>query len=153
MVGHEVWVPGSGGASGPTQHMMSWAYAGGSSRLGHLTTEIFAGGGNELFEFDVPDDFGSVDSLVVNIIPTATDAAHDIDLASSYGATGEACNTHTETNNVLTYALTLNQFFALNLLTVFANLAAGDHCGIDITNNDVADNIHVTTIELVYTYA
>lgn len=147
------WAKVVPGAAGPTTHEMFFMGNGGGTPYGdYNTTQLWAGGGDEQFTFSIPSDFSSLVSLHAILIPGATDGTWDIDLDSDYGAIGEQYDNHSQADNATTYALTLGQLYALDLSPVFTNIAAGDFCGVTITNNDGSDDLYVIGIRLIYNY-
>ena len=132
---------------------MFFPAANGFTALGDfITMQIASGGNSDNITFSAPADFSSLVSLGAILIPGGNDAAWDIDIASDYGAVGQAYNTHSQADAATTYNLTLNQLYELDLSGIYTNLAAGDYCGLTITNNDGTDDIYVIGVRLVYNY-
>jgi len=101
--------------------------------------------------FYVPAEASSLDKVYVVLIPGDTNGAWPIDLDSDYAADGEAYNTHSETDNASTYALTNNEMTFLDVTAkVFNALAPGDMGGLTFDNDDGAD-IDVLGILVKYT--
>jgi hypothetical protein len=101
-------------------------------------------------EFSVPDDFVSLVSVYAVMIPGATNAAANIDLASDYAGIGEVYNFHSESNIASTYPLTINVMTALDLSSVFSTLSAGDLCGVHITHNTIGATAYYLGVKLSY---
>ena len=100
--------------------------------------------------FKCPHDFTSITSAEIIIIPEDTNANADIDIASDYGAAGEAYNTHSGSDAATTYNLTQNQIYALDVSGILGSLAANDHVGITLDEKDT-NTIHVIGFRLRYT--
>lgn len=74
--------------------------------------------------FHCPQDLGSLTSVKALIIPSGTGNVYS-EHTANYAAVGEVYNTHTETVAFATSAVTLNEFEAIQALSL-ASLAAGD---------------------------
>lgn len=147
---------------------MTWATAGGLDLLcGSRDREIFfntqqngnsgdhavvsaaATGGVGRIEFTAPADLSVVVALELIVIPGNTSAAANFDLDSDYAAVGQAKTTHSESDTTTTYDITTDELFAIDLTGVFALLAAGDACGVKLTNNE-ASAVQVLGVRLRY---
>ena len=82
--------------------------------------------------FHIPADFSSIISAVVVIISSTTGSETDWDTFSDYAATGQAYNTHSESNTATVYDTTTNQWFEIDVSGILSSLAAGDHGGIQV---------------------
>ena len=98
------------------------------------------------FSFAVPDDFGSLVELVAVMSPGSTNAAAAINLASEYGAEGESVVQHAEVDTTQTYNVTIGQWEALDISSVFSQLAAGDRCAVEMDHQatgGVSDYLYI----------
>lgn len=118
---------------------------------GHSASLAATGGGKAYVEFDIPDDFSSLTSLEVVFFADATDASVDIDLVTTYGAGGEARNTHTGSSTATTYNLTKDRITEVSITSLVASAAAQDYIGLEFENNDAATNCYVIAVKMVYT--
>jgi len=117
----------------------------------HSVDALTTSGGFGYIEFLCPNDFLSITSLVAVVIAGATDASVDIDLESEYGASTQDHATHTGSSTGTTYSLTEGRLTEISLTGVFASLATGDYCGIEVQNNDNATTVYLVGVRMVYT--
>lgn len=124
------------------------------SNLGTHRVQNIGTAANFNLEFTTPPDFLSLISLDVIGVPNSAGAAgtgKDIDLNSNYGTLGEVYNQHSESDTTSTYDTgTVDQFFALDLSSVFTNLSANDQCGVNINHNIIGGTISYFEIRLHY---
>ncbi len=124
---------------------------------GNRRVRNVGGTGNFNFNFRVPGDFGSLISLkAIGIIRSSVDGSgKQIALSSSYGAIGESAAQHTGSNTP-TYDFTglLNKIAGIDISSVFASLAAGDYCGVNLNHQTIGGGgIDYLGIELIYNRA
>ena len=100
--------------------------------------------------FKVPHDFTTITSAEIILVATTSNATANYDVASDYGAIGEAYNTHSEADAATTYNVTLNQLYALDISGILTAIAADDYVGISLTNNIVAEACYVIGLRLKY---
>jgi hypothetical protein len=94
------------------------------------------------FSFYTPSDFTSLTSIVVTMIPDATETI-TWDAFASFATNGQDAGTHADSDLNRTQAVTANQITECNiaqgnLATLFASLAASDYVGIQF-QSDIAD--------------
>jgi hypothetical protein len=147
------------GVDGNTQHLYDnkadkekwYPVAGGTGSalgLGHL----LAGAGEYAgIICPIPADFNAITSIVVVVLPIATQAAANWDIATNYGAVGQAYNTHTGSDNTTTYNVTDNQWYAVNIASCVASLAAGDVLYVKFTLSNADHDVYVNGVLLKYT--
>jgi hypothetical protein len=99
-----------------------------------------------------PTGLQQVMAFNIYVIPNATQAAADWDLATSYGAVGEANNTHAEAEAAATYNVTNLQWFEINAYAagMFASLEEEDTGGISLTVSTAGHNVTVVMAEMYY---
>ncbi len=147
------------GATGNTQHLYDtkadkekWypveSGSGSDSSMGHL---LGASGEYAGIICPIPADFNSLTSIVVIVLPAATQAAANWDIATSYGAVGQAYNTHTGANAASTYNVTDNQWYAVDIASCVASLAAGDVLYVKFTLSNSDHDVYVSGVLLKYT--
>jgi len=100
--------------------------------------------------FHVPCDTQQIMRATLYVIPDATQANANWDLAADYGAVGEAYNAHNETEAAATYNITLNQTFGIDILAagLLAAAVAHDNGGVSITVGAVGHNVTLVFLEL-----
>jgi hypothetical protein len=125
-----------------------------NANLGNHRVRNIAGTGGHRFEFRIPDDFLSLNSLSLICVPgSGTDGSgKDIDLHSDYFSSNEAYNNHTESDTTSTYDFTgqLNKGTELDVTAVFTNISAGDKCGLFVDHNSIGGTISYIGIEIDY---
>jgi hypothetical protein len=121
-----------------------------SANLNNMRVRNVGTNGTYRFDFSVPMDFGSLVSLELLGVPTASNAAANIDLASNYAAVGQSPTTFTGSNTTATYALVSGILVALNLSPVVASLGAGHQGGVLVTHNSVGGSVDYYGIRLRY---
>lgn len=125
-----------------------------ANNLGDFRTRSVGATGSQRFTFIVPYDFIALTSLVlVGIVSSgAAGSARDIDLTSDYGAIGEAYNNNSESDTTSTYDLTGydNEFYELDISSVFSSIAAGDYCGLFVDHKGIGGAIDYIGIKLKY---
>ena len=89
-----------------------------------------SGGAYGAASFNIPNDFTSIVSAVLLIIPTVSNALGNIDIWSDYAASGENYQTHSESNTGSSYNLTANELYSIDLSGILSSIAAGDNVGI-----------------------
>lgn len=109
-----------------------------------------AGSGSHRFTFYVPDDFESLDTLVLVGIAAATVVDVDIDLHSDYALAGQDSQVNSESDVVSTFSFTVNEITEQDITTVFSNLAAGHYCGIFVDHNAIGTTVTYLGIRLRY---
>lgn len=105
---------------------------------------------SSFFTFQIPLSFSAIVALEVVLFPSATDAAADIDLFSSYGSVGENRTVHQESETTNTYALTTNILAVVDITPVFSSIVAGDICGLEWDQNGLAGATRVLGIRMRY---
>lgn len=128
----------------------SFAHAESNTNFNNYRARSLGGGGNWRFIFSTPVDFSSLVSLELIAIAGGTVASADIDLLSEYGAPGQSFNAHAETNTTITFALTNNQFVAMDISSVFTSLAAGDHAGLFVDHQGIGTTVYYLGTRLRY---
>jgi hypothetical protein len=122
-----------------------------NSQVGyHAGVIATAGGGNAYVEFMAPDDFQTIISADLILLPTGSNSTSDLDIYSQYAAVGQVYNTHAQSDVASTYALVANTIYALSLTNILTSLAAGDFVGIRLLNNTAGTNVLVIGVELNY---
>ena len=147
-------------------------YINGVAQVGAAPTKEFfahAGNGDELYTFHsfpgyridaqdenaeigfyVPQDFTSITEAVVVIYAVAT-ATHRFHFYSSYGAEGEALNTHGAGVDDQDVVMTASFVHEVDISGILADLAAGDYVGIVVWGADVnVPNVMVMGVRLKY---
>ena len=123
---------------------------GGSGGGGTYAAAAPSSGGLTFVTGKLPTDLTSITSLVLACFHAATEAATNIDLDSMYGASTENYNQHTGSDTTSTYSLTQWKITEINVLGVFASLAAGDYFGLQVKNNS-ANILYCFGLKLIYT--
>lgn len=100
--------------------------------------------------FKVPHDFTAIVSAVLVSIAAVTNATPDIKIATDYAAATEAYNTHDETDETQSPAMTINNIFTIDLSGALANLAADDYVGIKIQNADGNSDFNALGVRFRY---
>ncbi len=99
------------------------------------------------FNFQVPEDFETLDAVKVVVIPDATETIQ-WDILVSVAANGEAHDNDDRTALNETQAVTLNILTELSIAGVLTGLTAGDYVAVDF-QSDTA-NIRVVGLEFDY---
>ena len=115
----------------------------------HVGANVVANGDGNI-EFYVPPDFHKIVSAHVLIIASQSHAAADIDLDTDYAFPGEVYNTNSESDNTITYPITLNQITELDVSSVLTGILAGHTVGLLLTNNAVAGGYLILGFHLSY---
>lgn len=108
-------------------------------------------GGNAAFRFNfnVPEDFGSLIDVRIVFYATASIVAQDIDITSEYSGMDEASNINSESDTIQ-LTTTLGQNSSYSLASVFSSLEAGDIAGVLIDHQGIGATIGYYGIRLVY---
>ena len=109
-----------------------------------------SGSGSHRFTFYVPEDFGSLEELVLVGIAAATVAGVDIDLETDYAPAGQDSQVNSESDVTSTYSFTVNEITEVDISAVFSNLAAGHYCGIFVDHNAIGTTVTYLGIRLRY---
>lgn len=125
-----------------------------SSSMGNFRVRSVAAGGAFNFDFAVPDDFSSLESISAVGIIAATGTSgtgKDIDITSSCGQVGELYTADVTSDTSSTYTISaINTIWQLNASNVFGSLSAGDFCGLNIDHNTIGGAIDYLGIKLRY---
>lgn len=100
------------------------------------------------FNFRTPTDFNTIVSAVVVMIPDATETIQ-WDVATDYGASGEAYNTHSGSIADRTASATTSQIIEADVAPALASLSAGDYVGLDFQS----DTSNLRIIGMYFKYA
>lgn len=107
--------------------------------------------GNAAFMyFTVPHDFTSLVSAVIRVIPRATQATANWNIASMYASLGELYNIHSEADAASTYNVVNNTIFDVNIAGILTNIVAGDNVGVSLTLSDATHDVFVLGIRFRY---
>lgn len=110
--------------------------------------------GNQNWNFQVPDDFGSLQDLVLYGDPSAGAAgpARSIDLISNYALPGEAITANSESDIGTLFDLTGldGTWWGLDVSTVFSNLQPLHMCGVEIDHNGIGGGIEYMVLRMRY---
>lgn len=139
-----------------------------SNMLGTRTSELFfpvqtdgntgdyrrnrvGANGSYQFTFAVPDDFDSVQNILLIGIPNGA-VSGTADLSSSYGnrGSGQSATNHQETNLGVSWVGTSGNLTEFSLLSVFSVLDNRDMCGITVDHNSLGAAIDYLGIILRY---
>jgi hypothetical protein len=101
--------------------------------------------GNQVFF--IPNDFASLTSAVILVIPDANETIQ-WDLATRFGAAGEAENAHTDSVANAQLAVTNLQLAELDITDALTGIAANDYCGLQFTSD--TDTIHIIGLRIKY---
>lgn len=151
---HDVRIDNPHGVSEATKEVFFQADYG--SNEGNFRTRAVGSTANFNFNFKVPHDFSSIDSLVICGIIVGAGAigsGRDIDLFSEYGGANEAYNNHAESDTTSLFDFSSNVQFdiiQIDISSVFTNLSAGDYCGINVDHNGIGGTIEYLGICLKY---
>lgn len=118
--------------------------------IGDYRLKFISANGIQNFSFKVPNDFNTLDSIELIILPVNTNASADIDLDSDYALTGELSNTNSESEAANTYSLSANTWTSIDISPVFSSLQANHRCGLKVTLNGVTGGINALGIQLRY---
>jgi hypothetical protein len=105
------------------------------------------------FTFSVPDDFTSLNDLVMVLINSGgVTGVQDIDLESNYAAVGESEAQNNETNLAFTvdFTGTANEIVEYDISSVFTALAAGDRCSINVNHQGIGGSLVYLGVRLRY---
>ena len=136
----EMWVLVAGGDT------VTSAY---DTALGDFVVNSPDAGQNVYFNFKIPDNFTTLTSASVVMIPDATETIQ-YDLTSDYGQVGEAYTTHSESSlNVTDAGATASQLLEADVSAVLTFLTAGDYVGLKL-NSDTTQ-LRIIGLSLIYT--
>ena len=143
------WVWGSGGSGGNKTLFFNCLKGSSYSAVGDFwTTES---GSECYFILLIPDDFSSLVSADVIVLPVASGSL-TFSLESDYATTGEAYNTHSDSDTTGSYALTDEELIGIDVSSVLASISAGDYVGLTI-EKDSAVSLKFIGLKFVYTPA
>lgn len=117
---------------------------------GYPVGTISSGGGAERLQFWFPEDLHTVISIVVRIVSGNADSATDIDFDVAYGGEGEFPLENTDSDTSSTYDVPYNDFYDIDISSLFSNAEAGDSGRITVQNNE-SWNIYLFGLILNYT--
>lgn len=110
-----------------------------------------SGAGEDVwFSFFVPNDFTSITSAVILLIPIDSHASANYDIWSRFAASAEDKDTNSGVDTTTTYNMTLDILFELSISGILTGLAAGDYVGIRIQNQGGTNSAHASGIRFRY---
>ncbi len=109
--------------------------------------------GNARLSFSIPDDYGSLVSLVNIGIPNSDFTSKNINHESENAGIGEDAQTHTDSDVAHVVSGTNNEFLADDISGVFGSLAPADEATVLVTHVALGASILYTRIKMVYTPA
>lgn len=127
--------------------LASGPLAGTPDVVGDFPADRMGGSEETQFVFFIPNDFSSVTSIEVMIIPDTTETI-GYDLTSDYGAVGEVYNFNSESSLTQTLAVTINVITEIDVSGVFSSVAAGDYCGLRLISN--TSDLEVVALRFKY---
>ena len=101
----------------------------------------------------VPDDYGSIDTVHIMVIPKATQAAADWDLHIDQEGEGSTIGTSVKNDTTSTYNVTLNVLFAVSLVALFAAApitGSASYLGVTLIQGTAGHNVDVLGFLLRY---
>jgi len=112
--------------------------------VGNFATNTPDNGENAFFNFRVPNNFSSLVSANVVMIPDTTETIQ-WDLAINYGVVGQAYTSHSATATDSTKSVTQNILTEADIASSLSGIQAGSYVGIKFTSN-------TTTIRIIGLY-
>ena len=102
--------------------------------------------------FHLPADLHQIMGVNLYVIPNATQASANWDLASSYGAVGEQYNVHAEAEVAATYNVTDGQLFEVDAFAagMLASATAHDTGGVSIQVSTAGHALTLVFMEIYY---
>lgn len=143
------WGAGAAGATREFFIMPANYHNGANGSLSNMPRVRLSENDEAYFAFKIPHDWTSITNAEVIVVPTATNGTADIDIASTYGAVGEAYNTHSESDVASTYSLTQNQLKAIDVSGILSGIAAGDIIGLTL-EMETAEDLDVIGLRFKY---
>ena len=121
-------------------------------QLGQVPGKTLTNGQTAYIPVHAPDGMQQLMSFHIHVIPQATQANADWNLATDYASTGQPYNTHSEADAAATYNVTDLEDFEIDATTVgmFAAMVAGDWGGISLTVGTAGHNVCVVFGHLKY---
>jgi len=110
------------------------------------------GGSLAYFTFEIPHDFVSMSSCVVEVFSDKTVTDKDIDIDSNYGSLSEDYNVHSENDHASTYSFTADKHTDIDVSGILSNIVAGDRVAISIVNNESSITLKVYIVQLKFRY-
>ena len=123
---------------------LSYPYSGLTGNFPHST---LTDGNDAVFLFHIPNDFTTLIDAVVVVLPDATETIQ-WDIATDFGASGEAYNANTDSVTDATLAVTQNQLAECDVSAGLTGIAAGDYVGMSFKSNTT--NIQVIMLRIRY---
>lgn len=98
----------------------------------------------------IPHDFNSLTSAVIRVIPGATDGAAEWNISAVYAAVGEGYTTHFASDASITFNVTNNEIFDIDISGLLTNLAALDIIGVQIQMRSADPDVNVLGVIIRY---
>ena len=142
----------SDGGTGTIFHTKQYYVARDDDTINQTPGKSITIGQSAYIAIHAPDGMQQIMAFNIYVIPNATQGAADWDLETSYGAIGEANNTHSETEVAATYNVTDLQWFEIDAVAagMFASLVEEDTGGISLTVGTAGHNVTVVMGEMYY---
>lgn len=103
------------------------------------------------FNFTIPLDFVSIESMDTVGWPQSTPSVSTLDLTSNYSAEGEDINTHSESIVDAPFPLIdPKEKFLCDISRVLTGVQAGDTGSVTIKHNNIGTNVAYLMVELYY---
>jgi hypothetical protein len=140
-----------GSVAGQVKTLFTQFGSNASTAKGEHNTVTVGSNGSLNLEARIPPDFTALISLAAIMIPGSTNAAANIDLSSTYAATGEAFDLNTETNATITFNVTLDVMTLIEASSVVTGISADDFVGILFDHKSTGGTSYYLGMVLTYT--
>jgi hypothetical protein len=133
-------------------HTKQYFVAGDDDVINQTPGKSITNGQTAYIAVHAPVGLQQITAFNIYVIPNATQANANWDLATSYGGNGEANNIHSEAEAAATYNVTDLQWFEIDAFGagMFASLEEEDTGGISVTVSGVGHNVTVVMAEMYY---
>lgn len=119
--------------------------------FGNYGCQKIASNGSDTFNFIIPNQFVSVNSVKLIYFSDSTIAAgRTADISSSYGALTENITANNESNTIPMPTGAANIHRELDVSSVFTNLGPNDVCGLLVDLNNIGSTIYIIGISINY---
>jgi len=146
------WGTPAGGGNGATKEFFAPATYGTRmrQRANFAGAEINDVDEDGFCTFRIPNDFSSVVTAELIVVPMATQAAANWDIYSSYAGDGENYNLHNESDTTTTYDATLSVQRSIDISGILSSIVVDDLVGIRLVQKTAGHDVFVFGVRFKY---
>lgn len=134
-------------------HLTVTAGANSSQTYSPYATDAVGTTASGLFSFELPPDFGTLDTADVHVIPAATGTTLDIDIIVNWAGDGELYNANSSADTTSTYDFVQDTVFEFDITSLLTSVGAHDIVGVEFKHNTIGQTAYYVVLHVAYNRA